>query len=447
MNRLLKTRLVLIFCCLICNYAKATDCINYEGVLTPFEYGARPNDNLDDSNAFQCCLDEAQKRVGTKIIIPPGRYIIAKQLNINNTISLLIEGDGAVLVKPSGNGSNIFYGNYNKQITIQNLIFDGNRLPDFKEKWPEKMNACVIIGRSCGIRFKNCVVRNFYYGVCLGTSTDNGYDVWVVDCQFENCQSDIDLYGKPSVHIVGNSSHNCAGHSIQIEPPYKRKEGISDYRKQPRFEALSVGNIISNNVIEGCKGVGIILFEGCENITVSNNQIINFGQTGIMTHDGASNVLISNNIVSNSLRSNKNDRPWTSLGAGILLADVQNAVVTSNVIYHANTGIYVSNNEGAIVSFNKISDSKDAGICLIKSKYCSLDGNHYSNYNLDKKWWANSGVVIYLSSDISISNSIFTDRLNNDYAIVSMESERVNISNSAAQGYKKSLSSSINLAK
>lgn len=341
MNRLLKTGLTFIFCFVVGNHTKAEDIFNYVAVLSPSEYGAIPNDNIDDSDAFQCCLDEARKKVGTKIKIPPGRYIIAKQLNINKTTFLFIEGNGAVLVKPSGNGSNIFYGNYNKQITIQNIIFEGNRVPDFKEKWPERMNACVIIGRSSGIRFKNCLVRNFHYGVCLGTSTDNGYDVWVVDCQFENCQSDIDLYGKPSVHIVGNSSHNCTGHSIQIEPPYKRVDGVSDYREQPQFEALSVGNIISNNVIEGCKGIGIILFGGCENITVSNNQIINFGQTGIMTHDGASNVQISNNIVSNSLHPDKNDRPWTGLGAGILLADVQNAVVMGNVIYHTNTGIIV----------------------------------------------------------------------------------------------------------
>lgn len=447
MYSLLKTGLAFIICYIVSYSVSARGVLKYTAVFTPVEYGAKPNDETDDSDAFQRCLDEARKMVGTKIVIPAGRYIIAKELRINETNTLFIEGDGAVLVKPSGNGSNIFYGNYNKQITIQNIIFEGNRVPDFKEKWPERMNACAIIGRSSGIRFENCVVRDFHYGVCLGTSTDNGYDVWVVDCQFENCQSDIDLYGKPSVHIVDNSSHNCTGHSIQIEPPYKREDWVSDYRKQPQIEALSVGNIISNNVIEGCKGVGIILFGGCENITVSNNQIINFGQTGIMTHDGASNVLISNNIVSNSLCPDKNDRPWTGLGAGIMLADVQNAVVMGNVIYHTNTGIYVSNNKGAIVSLNKISDSKDTGICLYHSVFCSLEGNHYSNYNLDKKWWANSGVLIYQSSDISISNSMFIDKQNNDYAIVSMESERVNITNTTAQGYKKSLTSSVNLSK
>lgn len=447
MSRHLKIGMVFISCCLSFN-ARATDIFYNVAVFNPLEYGAKPNDNNDDSDAFQRCLDEARKKVGTKIVIPPGRYIIGKELHINETNTLFIEGDGAVLVKPSGNGSNIFYGNDNKQITIQNLTFEGNRVADFKEKWPGKMNACAIIGRSSGVRFENCVVRDFHYGVCLGTSTDNGYDVWVVNCQFENCHSDIDLYGKPSVHIVGNSSHNCTGHSIQIEPPYNRTDGIADYRMQPQIEALSVGNIVSNNVIEGCKGAGIILFGGCENITVTNNHIINFGQTGIMTHDGSSNVLISNNIVTNSIRANANDRPWTGSGAGILLADVKNAVVVGNVISCTNTGIYVLNNSGAIISNNKISDSKDSGMCLYNTTSCSIYCNHFSNYNLDKKWWANSGIVVYHSSDVSISSSMFTDIQNNDYAIVSMDCERVSISNTTAQGYKKSLTNiPTNLAK
>lgn len=131
------------------------------------------------------------------------------------------------------------------------------------------MNACAILGRSSGIRFENCVVKNFHYGVCFGTSTDNGYDVWVINCQFFNCNSDIDLYGKPSLHISGNVSHGCTGHSIQIEPPYKRDDSI---------------------------------------------QIINYGMCGILLYAGAKNIQIKGNTISNSLYAKNNDRPWKDSG-------------------------------------------------------------------------------------------------------------------------------------
>lgn len=437
MNKLLKIGLAFLICYIVSNSTSAREVLKNTVVFTPVEYGAKPNDDIDDSDAFQCCLDEARKMVGTKIVIPPGRYLIGKELRINETNTLFIEGDGAVLAKPSGNGSNIFYGNYNKQITIRNLTFEGNRVAGFKEKWPERMNACAIIGRSSGIRFENCVVRDFHYGVCLGTSTDNGYDVWVVNCQFENCHSDIDLYGKPSVHIVGNSSHNCTGHSIQIEPPYKREDKVYDYRQQKKTEALSIGNIISGNVIDGCKGVGIIVFSGCEDLSVTNNQMINFGTTGMLIHEGASNIKIDGNIISNSTYSKTNERPWKNEGAGIVVSDANNVVITGNIIYHANTGIYISGTKGAIISNNKVSESKDAGICFYKASGCILLGNAIDNYNLSKSWWANSGMVLYASSDIAVYSTMITDNASNPYSVY-CERSNVDMQGVVGKGFTKS---------
>ena len=433
----------------VCFVPKADASIRFiskADVLSPLDYGAKANDNLDDSDAFQKCLNEAKKKDGAKIIIPPGKFIIAKELKLVEINNLIIEGNGTTLIKPLNNGTNIFYGNYNRQITIRDLTFEGNRSKSFEEQWPHEMNACAILGKSSGVRFENCVIKDFYYGVCFGTSTDNGYDVWVVNCQFFNCNSDIDLYGKPSVHIFGNSSHNCSGNSIQIEPPYKREEGYYDYKQQPKIEALSVGNIISENVIEGCKGVGIVIFGGSENITISNNQIINFGVTGIQTYDGASNLIIRDNIISNSQQVQSNNRPWTSSGAGIMVAKVSNIIVSGNLIIHANTGIYVSGATGAILSNNKVNDSKDAGICLYDASHCILNANYIQNFNLSNSWWASSGIVFHHSKDITVSESVITDTKGNDYSVFSSESERIKISNTSGSGYKKSLSFPTNLA-
>ena len=407
-------------------------------VLSPIDCGAIPNDNIDDSKAFQKCLNEAKKRNGT-IIIPSGRYIIAEELIIEETTNLVIEGRGATLIKPERDGSNMFYGNYNRGITIRDLNFEGNRPDDFKEQWPRKMNACAILGRSSGIRFENCSVKDFHYGVCFGTSTENGYDVWVENCRFENNGTDIDLYGKPAVHIRGNVSHNCKGHSIQIEPPYKRVQGYYDYTSQPQIDALSIGNIISENVIVGCGGTGVIIFGGCEDISVTSNQIINYGASGIFVKEGAANVSIQGNIISNSTQGELNERPWTDAGAGIVVSNVKNAVVIGNIVSHANTGVYLSGANGCLLTNNKISDSKDAGICMYNSTKCTASNNIVDNYNLDKSWWGNSGMVIYNSRDVRISSSTISDTQSNAHAIFSLESEHIEVKDVIGYGFKTSL--------
>jgi len=413
--------------------------------LSPNDYGANGSDRIDDTNAFQKCINEAKKNKTSKIVVSPGTYIIGQTILIESISNLTIEGAGAILVKPFGNKSNILFGNFNSQITIRDMVFEGNRDQVYQGQWPEKMNACAIIGRSSGIRFENCVVRNFYYGVCFGTSTENGYDVWVIDCQFENNNSDIDLYGKPSLHIRGNVSHNCTGNSIQIEPPYKRKGEHFDYLDQPEIDALSVGNIVSENVIVGCNGIGINIFGGCENITVSNNQIINYGISGIMTHAGSKNLQISGNIISNSQYPRTNERPWKDQGAGIVLSRVENVVIGGNIISHPNTGIFVSGTNGAIICNNKVSDSKDAGICLYNAEKCQISQNTIENSNLSQSWWGNSGIVVYSSKDISICSTTILDRNKSSYSIFTGDSSNVTINNVLGYGYKTSLTYPANL--
>ena len=269
--------------------------------------------------------------------------------------------------------------------------------------------------------------------------------MWVLNCQFENNNSDIDLYGKPSLHIRGNVSHNCTGHSIQIEPPHKREGEHYDYLQQPNIDALSVGNIISENVIVGCKGIGIIIFGGCENITVSNNQIINYGTAGIMTHSGSKNLQISGNIISNSQYSKTNERPWKDHGAGIILTRVENAIIGGNIISHPNTGIHVTGSKGAVICNNKVSDAKDAGICLYDAEKCQLSQNTIEDYNLNKSWWGNSGIVVYNSKDIAISNTTISDSNNSLYSIFTGNSKNVTTDRVSGYGYKTSLTYPANL--
>lgn len=432
----------IILSCLLLSPVCASDAIDKTAttIFSPTMFGANGNDERDDSGAFQMCVEAAKKQRVAMISVPPGRYILKDEITIDGVSNLILEGNGAILEKPNGSKSNIFCGYYNQQITIRNFVFEGNHSDNFVGEWPKKMNACAILGRSSGIRFENCTVRNFYYGVCLGTSTENGYDVWVTNCQFENNNSDIDLYGKPLVFIKGNVSHNCTSHSIQIEPPYKRETETFNYLEQSKIDALSVGNIISENVIVGCKGIGIILFGGSEDITISGNQIINYGTAGILAHPGSANVQICNNIISHTLYDKKNERPWKDQGAGIIITRVNNAMIYGNLISHANTGLYLSGSEDAMISNNRISDSKDAGICLYGSKTSMLSANYVENYNLDKSWWANSGIVIYESENIMVTGTTITDCGNSDYSVYVGKSKAINLDNVVGKGYKKALS-------
>lgn len=415
--------------------------------LSPSNFGANGKDKIDDTKSIQDCVKHAKNNKKTKIVFEPGIYYIKGTLDLSKIDGLIIEGNGATLIKPKGNYSNIIWGEYSSNISITNLIFEGNRPEKLEYKWPHMMNACAIMGKCGGIHFENCKVRNFWYGVCLGTSTPFSHDIWIKDCVFENCNSDIDLYGKPTIVISGNVSRGCSENSIQIEPAYKKDNNIFNYKEQPNIDALSVGNIVANNTIVDCKGVSINIFSGCEDIVITGNNIINYGAVGIMcSHKGASNIVVSNNVISNSTSTKRNDRPWNASGSAISLAEITNVLVNSNVIRHANSGINVESTLGATITNNRISDSKDAGVCLYGCERCLVTGNNIENYNLSDSWWASSGIVVMRSKNLLVSNSIIHTNKKSPYSIYCNESEGIVMNDILASGYTEAVSYYLNKA-
>ena len=77
--------------------------------LSPSDFGANGEDKIDDTEAFQKCINEAKKKRVSRIVVAPGTYYIGKTIRLEQVSNMIIEGSGAVLVKPSGNNSNIFY--------------------------------------------------------------------------------------------------------------------------------------------------------------------------------------------------------------------------------------------------------------------------------------------------------------------------------------------------
>ena len=70
---------------------------------------------------------------------------------------------------------------------------------------------------------------------------------------------------------------------------------------------------------------------------------------------------------------------------------------------------------------------------------CELNGNVIVDFNQNKSWWANSGIVINNSQDISIFSTTIKDANNNSFSVYSSNSENVIIKDLTGIGYKTSM--------
>ena len=298
------------------------------------------------------------------------------------------------------------------------------------------MNACCIIRESNNLRFYDCSIIDFWYGVCLGTSYETGYNVWVENCYFNNCNSDIDLYGKPTVIIKNNVSYNCTENSMQFEPVGTLDNTIFDYTKQPYNNSLSVASQLCNNTIVNCANLSIALFPACEDIIISHNVIINYGLFAIYCrNDGPTNVVISNNIISNTLK----DAP-TSIGdytgCAIFVKRLVNVNVIGNTIRHAGNAIMLESTEGGSVSNNTIYDSMGAAICINSTKECSINGNKIVRYDLSGKI-DRGAVYIYRATNIQFNDNYITgDATINNYSLAVYGTTGFSANNLVATGFK-----------
>ena len=393
----------------------------YTKTLKPETFGAYGDGVHDDSGVIQYCLDLIQ--TGGELYLSH-KYVLQNEIDISGYKNIKIVGNGnAILFKENGNYTNTFFGDGAENIKISNITFDGSRPQTLSYTWPHVMNAAIIFRYGKDNTLENCTIKNHWYGVCLSTS-NGSCNTRVDKCNFNNCNTDIDLYGKPIVSITNNSSNGCTQNSIVIEPVGTAHEDIYNYENETDIDSLSVNNIITGNSITNCNGIAININSGSIDTIISNNIITNVKKGIYLYHLECKNIVVANNIISNvtELRGSENGRPYYSEGTGIAVCrNLYGVTLANNMIIHARTGIVVIGASGTLaknysIYGNHIEYCLTSGISLYYASQCVLSNNFFKNNcrGTDSLYWyQNGGIHLYQSSDIFCSSNFAVDTDNN----------------------------------
>ncbi len=398
---------------------------------TPFEwFGANGNDPVGDSKYIQRSINSLESGDVTPI---KGIYLLDNQITLKSNINL-VGNDNAIIKLANGANSNMFYGLYVENITMEHLILDGNKLNNSRTivEWPiHDCAMCIILG-SKNLRFYKNRINNMHTGIICATKILFTVDLDIENNQFENTGTplgagdmgglgvDIDIQANGIIvahNISIRDPNNNIGTGIYIEPPRNVINEFEPY--DPNWIDLpdytpATEISIHGNIIRGA-GTGIALKEGTCGATITDNHMANIASIGISIACGTKEVIISNNTV----RYIKNDPsggitdPWHYTGAGIYLAaDINNpsmgVLISNNIIEYCWDGIYAVNGGRYIISSNNCSYNRASGICLESITSGTISNNFmYNNYTNKptKPYGYNSGIIITGCSNLTIDNN------------------------------------------
>jgi len=168
--------------------------------ITPLSFGAIPNDNRDDTRAFQKCVDFAIKRKIQKIFIPAGVYDIS---SVNVSYGLKIFGEkGSILKKmpyskkfdrtfTTGIRGYTYKGIKDSPLLeFKNLEFDGNftnQGPYVNYELEHQHSIFLMADENFPGRLKAKIDSCYFYnGVADGVSIYKHVDAEVINCSAEN---------------------------------------------------------------------------------------------------------------------------------------------------------------------------------------------------------------------------------------------------------------------
>jgi Pectate lyase superfamily protein len=255
-------------------------------------YQAIPNDDQDDSSAFQAAI-HALPDTGGIILVPEGRYLFSKPLIIQKSIHLLGRGESTVLAHTS-NLSTAGAANFiriggapgeTRDVLISHLTLEGRQAPGIRTP------VIRVVDRVKGVKIQDVLFRNVSSTCIL---------VFGVDIQ------DIHIYGNRAlefyeqfvelasgeirgVYIAHNRAHATSGHpdlksvepfGIVFEP--KKSGEISDvfiFDNEIVFEGMSKRELINTGGISLSVGSPAASYV-YRNVYIMNNTIRRAG-TGI----------------------------------------------------------------------------------------------------------------------------------------------------------------------
>lgn len=336
-------------------------------VINIKDFGAIPNDNVSDQDAFAAASVYINERKGNvKLIIPKGKYLVGKQNLVKNNNyyyqmghtlfltkvkNVVVEGNGAVLQY----GLGLRFGSFNPQTGLStNFPWDCGGL---KGKYSEKadIGVCVQIYESQNITINNLLLDGNFYSENL----NNMNDFKVGSTSLNNSQympNKINLGGG-----IGDCGIQASHHGILIF----------------HSSDVKMNQIIARRF--GTDGMNIANTNEDSNLEF-NNCIFDYNARTATAIGGGKNMRFNNCSFTNTGQAH-----FTATGSGVDLeaeADAKTAKkIIDNVLFNKCT--FSNNREGEILAkFGQGSQNITFQNCKINgSRAALIIANNAQNYH------------------------------------------------------------------
>jgi len=318
-------------------YSLRSQTANTVGFALITDYGAVAGTS-DSSTAIQAAIDAVYDAGGGTVAIPSAEFTCSN-IKLKSNVRLLGLGPTSTLKAPSGLGSstvllrNNTLGSYtDSDITIEGVTFDGNNAGAGGTQ--TRFSELLSFGRVTDLRIVDCTIQNVQYiGAAFagcrrvfithceltgcgyqGTTTNGGSAFW-----FSNYPSSTDV--TRDVAVTDCFIHDNNWHAVQFSVTCGVISGCS-------FRANKESHIFSSRLLPNVEASEIL---------IANNTFTGVTKKDISAHaieSGAVKLVITGNTIKNSDHG------------GIALTDVQDAIVSDNVI--VNSTLLTATGWGAI---------------------------------------------------------------------------------------------------
>ncbi len=278
----------------------------------PDATGLIPNTHKDQSARLQSLIDESANRK-EPLVLPPGRYRVSG-LHLRPG-SRIVGAHGTTVLEYSG-GATLVTAEKAPNVLIEGVEIDGASLALDPNRGDAlvRFNACTDL-KLRAVNIRRSLLNGLSLRQCSGTISDSTFE--------EHSLAAIRSLDAVGLAVLHNRVQRCGNNGIQI---WRNTVGVD-------------GSIVSGNRIDGINskaggtgqnGNGINVYRAA-NVLVTSNRISNCAYSAIRGN-AASNVQMTANSCSH-------------LGEVALYAEFgfQGAVISSNIVEQAASGIEVTN--------------------------------------------------------------------------------------------------------